>query len=99
MKDRAARGYDRIAVLPDFNLVLNRRFHVLRIMTSGSDILRTVQHATVLVDELEVFGNEPVKCCRVLALYSGCPLVFDRQDFSSYRFEVGFTFSARPRIH
>jgi hypothetical protein len=51
MKDRAARGYDRIAVLPDFNLVLNRRFHVLRIMTSGSDIRRTVQHATVLVDE------------------------------------------------
>jgi len=28
MKDRAARGYDRIAVLPDFNLVLNAELGV-----------------------------------------------------------------------
>ena len=50
--------------MADFNLVLNRRLHLFRVMTSGSDILRTIQRSTVLVDKSEVFGSDPVECCR-----------------------------------
>jgi hypothetical protein len=39
MKGRTARRYRRIAVLPHFNFVLNRRFDVIRVMAAVSDIL------------------------------------------------------------
>jgi hypothetical protein len=42
MKDRTAGRYSRITVSSNFNFVLNRRFHVVRVMASVSDILGAV---------------------------------------------------------
>jgi hypothetical protein len=42
MKDRTAGRYSRIAVLSNFDFVLNSRFNVVRVMASVSDILGAV---------------------------------------------------------
>src|SRR6266404_656197 len=60
------------------------RLHVLGVVASCSDILRTGKHVTVIFDKPEVLGSKPLKCCCVLPLDRGCPLVFERQDFCSH---------------
>jgi hypothetical protein len=96
MKDGATGGDGGIAVLPDLNLILHRRLHVVRVVAARRDVIRTIQPPTVLFQETEVLGCESLKCCPILTLYRCCPLIFDCQDFRAHRFEVSFAIWRSP---
>ena len=42
MKSRTTCRYGSVAILPNLNLILNRRLHVVRVMASVGYILRAV---------------------------------------------------------
>jgi len=77
MKSRSTCRDRSVAILPNLNLVLNRRLHVVRVMASVSNIPRAVQDATILIDKPEVLRSDSFKRRGVLSLYRSCPLVFD----------------------
>jgi hypothetical protein len=68
MNNRAARRYGGIAVLSDFNLALNRRLHIIGIVASRCDILRTIEHPAVLLDKPEVLGQRVAQMPQRLAV-------------------------------